>query len=343
MGRNWSGWTTGEPGPGAAYVFTCSDGVWDQQTELTASDGADWDDFGAAVAIDGNAILVGAPRPTSGDVVGHGVAYLFAGSGSIWTQQAKLTAPDGADGDEFGNSVALDGPTIALVGAPFHTVGLIQEGTVYAFTSDGATWSKTAELSPPDGLGDAFGSSVAVDDSTNTALIGAPDDPVKLVDQGGAYVYRRSGKAWVQQCPALAASDGTTSTDFGAAVAISGSNAVIGAYEYPSGLSRGAAYVDQLNPAPSPLLKASSRSVVLGRKVTLRGTVANSVAADRTLAIDRKVGSKLKLLKNVKLSSSGGYRWVLKPNKVGKWVLLISYKASGQTFKSKTVTVTVRK
>ena len=40
-----------------------------------------------------------------------------AAGSSLWTEQAKLTSSDGAEGDNFGNSVAISGKT-ALVGAP---------------------------------------------------------------------------------------------------------------------------------------------------------------------------------------------------------------------------------
>src|SRR5690606_22516297 len=46
---------------GAAYVFVRTDGVWSQQQKLAAPDGLAGDGFGAAVAISGDAIVVGAP------------------------------------------------------------------------------------------------------------------------------------------------------------------------------------------------------------------------------------------------------------------------------------------
>ena len=49
---------------------------------------------------------------------GQGAAYVFLGlvSGTMWSQQAELTASDGAPGDQFGLSGAISGST-ALVGA----------------------------------------------------------------------------------------------------------------------------------------------------------------------------------------------------------------------------------
>jgi hypothetical protein len=97
---------------GAAYVFTRSGAAWSQQAELTASDGARGDYFGWSVAITGSTVLVGA----MGSNNYAGAVYVFASSGATWSQQAELTASDGAEADFFGWSVALSGSTV-VVGA----------------------------------------------------------------------------------------------------------------------------------------------------------------------------------------------------------------------------------
>jgi hypothetical protein len=107
---------------GAAYVFVRSGSTWAQQAKLTASDGAIDDYFGWSVAISGSTVIVGAPYNTSQ----IGAAYVFTRSGSTWAQQAELNAFDGAVGDEFGYSVVISGPTVA-VGAPSGV------GAVYVF------------------------------------------------------------------------------------------------------------------------------------------------------------------------------------------------------------------
>ena len=101
---------------GSAYVFTRSGTTWTQQAKLTASDGAADDYFGYSVALSGDTALVGAYWDDVGANYDQGSAYVFTRSGTTWTQQAKLTASDGAAGDHFGHSVALSGDT-ALVGA----------------------------------------------------------------------------------------------------------------------------------------------------------------------------------------------------------------------------------
>jgi len=46
-------------GQGAAYVFVRSAGVWTQQQELTALDGAVFDLFGSSVSVSGDTAVIG--------------------------------------------------------------------------------------------------------------------------------------------------------------------------------------------------------------------------------------------------------------------------------------------
>ena len=96
------------------------------QIMLVPNDGAGSASLGQSVAIDGNTAVVGAP--SEGGLTG--AAYSFVLSNGIWTQQAKLTASDGASGDQFGTSVSLDGQT-AVIGAP----GNSGQGAAYVFDS----------------------------------------------------------------------------------------------------------------------------------------------------------------------------------------------------------------
>jgi hypothetical protein len=213
---------------GAVYVFVRSGGIWSQQAELAASDGASGDGFGISVAIAGSTMLAGA----SGVSIG-GAVYVFVRPGTSWMQQAKLKDPDGLSTDDFGTSVALYGST-ALIGAIF-AHNLI--GAAYVFVRSGGIWSQQAELTASDGVvGVEFGHSVAIYGST--ALVGAPVNPSR--GPGTAYVFVRAGPSWTQQ--AELTSGGTTTDEFGYAVAVAGATAVVGAY-YTAPQHAGAAYV----------------------------------------------------------------------------------------------------
>src|SRR5581483_8571272 len=102
-----------------AYVFVRSGSTWTQQAELTASNGAVEDYFGyVTISGDGSTALIGAWNKTIGQNAGQGAAYVFVRNGNTWTQQAELTASDGAVNDTFGAAVALSGDgSTAFVGA----------------------------------------------------------------------------------------------------------------------------------------------------------------------------------------------------------------------------------
>jgi hypothetical protein len=173
----------GNTAQGVVYVFVQnSDGSWGQQAELTASDGAAYDNFGASVAVEGATLVAGAPGH------GHqGAAYIFAQNNGAWGQQVELTASDATAGSDFGDSVAISGTTV-LVGACSQGPNF-QQGAAYLFGEDGGTWVQQAELIASDGAEyDLFGYSVAI--SGNIALVGAYYHQVGANrDQGAAYVF----------------------------------------------------------------------------------------------------------------------------------------------------------
>ena len=225
---------------GAAYVFVQNGTTWTQQAELTAADGKASDYFGASVAISGSTAVVGAWGHTVGSNANQGAAYVFAPSGTTWSQQAELTASDGEAGDAFGLSVALDGTT-AIVGSAGHTVGSNSgQGAAYVFAESGGTWTQQAELTAADGAtDDYFGTAVAL--SGTTAVVG---DNKKTVGsnqyQGSAYVFVNSAGTWSQQAE-LTSSDGAADDYFGYSVAVSGGTALIGAWGHSA--QKGTAYV----------------------------------------------------------------------------------------------------
>ncbi len=176
--------------------------------------------FGYSVAIDGDTAVVGAIN----DDAGKGAAYVFVRSGGSWSQQAVLTASDGAANDEFGYAVAVSGDS-ALVGAAVKTVGSAAgEGAVYSFTRSGSQWSEQQTLTSPDGAaGDCFGCSLAL--SGGQALIGAPG---RLGGMGAAYVFASGGAGWASQAEFVGLAG--ESLGFAVALAADTATALVGAY-----------------------------------------------------------------------------------------------------------------
>jgi hypothetical protein len=210
---------------GAAYVFVRSGTGWKLQAKLTAADGAAGDVFGTSVALSGDTALVGASYDGVGDNENQGSAYVFVRSGTDWSQQAKLTAADGAPYDRFGESVALAGDT-ALVGAgddDIRTAPRPDEGSVYVFLRSGGTWNLQQKLTSPDLVeNDHFGAALAI--SGETALVGTENGNM---EPGAAYVFTRAAGHWDYQAK-LTAPDGAYGDQFGDAVALSGDTAIVG-------------------------------------------------------------------------------------------------------------------
>jgi len=238
---------------GSAYIFRYDGSIWYQEAKLLPADGAEYDGFGIEVSISGDRAVIGASYDDDSGQ-SSGSAYVFrhdAGSPGNWIQEAKLVPVDGAEGDFFGNSVALSGDT-AVIGAPYDSDQGTCGGSAYVFRYDPGpeNWIQEAKLMPADGAAwDYFGTSVAL--SGDTTLIGASNDGnTGLGDygygnydgHGSAYVYRFDGSTWVEEAKLLA-SDATASDHFGI-VAIDNDTAVIGAYgNDDNGAYSGSAYL----------------------------------------------------------------------------------------------------
>ena len=227
----------GAPGDGqddgAVYVFDRRGGAWALDAVVRPSVPTS-DGFGVAVDLDGDRLLVGAYFDG-----GPGAAYVFTREGQTWSQSAKLTPDDGAAGDFFGVSVALDGDR-ALVGASLDDDGGDGSGSAYAFVYTDGSWSQEAKLVAGDAAaGDVFGRSVALDGGR--ALVGAPGEGTDG-GSGSAYVFARNEAVWSEE----AALAGTSGGDdgFGFAVALEGDRALVGALSDEGAVVfSGAAYV----------------------------------------------------------------------------------------------------
>jgi len=113
-----------EANSGSAYIFardTTSE--WFQQTKLLPSDGVELGYFGYAVAIHGDAAIVGAMLDRDNGI-SIGSVYVFAReSGSNWLQQTKLIDNDAGFREQFGEAVDIYGSNLIVGPLPhiFHT------------------------------------------------------------------------------------------------------------------------------------------------------------------------------------------------------------------------------
>jgi hypothetical protein len=226
---------------GAAYVFRYNGSTWAQESKITPNDAVSNLFFGFSAALDGNVAVVGATGDNDNGT-DAGAAYVFRRVGSSWIQQDKLLAADGDYFDGFGFSVDVSGG-LAIVGAFADVVNGAYTGSAYVFRNNGTDdWVQETKLLAADlGHGDLFGQSVAV--GGDVAMVGADREDDNGTDSGAVYVFRFVGTHWVQQSK-LMASDGSSHDNFGRAVALSGTTAVVGAWKDDDmGSESGAAYV----------------------------------------------------------------------------------------------------
>ncbi len=278
----------GAPLVNAVYVFVRSGTTWSLQTKLVSSDVVSDDLFGNAVALSGSVALIGA----NGKAQGRGAAYVFVRSGTKWTQQAKLSAADAVNGEDFGVAVALNGTT-ALVAADNATIGNnTEQGAVYVFSQSGVSWSQVTKITASDGAaGDAFGTSVALTDSV--ALVGAPLKTVgSNTQQGAAYTFDVAA-GWTQQAELV--SSGAARDQFGFAVALDGATALVGANQ--ANQSQGAAYLfvadDQGGWWPQTTLTASdpATGASFGGAIVVSGPLAVVGAFGETIGVNDYQGA----------------------------------------------------
>ncbi|HEX8558919.1 MAG TPA: Calx-beta domain-containing protein [Pyrinomonadaceae bacterium] len=229
---------------GAAYVFVRSGSAWAQQARLIPPDGAFGDDFGRAVAVSGDTIVVGAYDHKVGANDGQGAAYVFRRTGSAWALQQKLTAADGEKFDQFGLTVAVNGDTV-VVGAIGDDISATNDnlGSAYVFVRSGASWTQQGKLTADaGGAANSFGTEVAV--SGDTAVVGSPLETVNsTANRGAAYVFRRTGSAWARE-QRIVLDSGEAGDLFGISVDVDGGTAVFGAAQGFSAMAvRGAVFV----------------------------------------------------------------------------------------------------
>jgi FG-GAP repeat protein len=230
---------------GSAYLFDISDPSNPVQiAKLLPSDGAAGDWFGRSVSVSGGTAIVSAHLHD--DIgVDSGAAYLF--DTTTGQQMAKVLPTDGAAGDRFGWSVAIDTGT-AVIGAMGDDDNGTDSGSAYLFdVSIPGDPVQTAKILPSDGaVGDQFGICVGISSQpgSQTAVVGSLKDDDHGPDSGSAYLFDISNTSNPLLMSKLIASDGASGDILGVSVAVSGSTAIAGAArDDDMGTDSGSAYL----------------------------------------------------------------------------------------------------
>ena len=203
------------PSPGSIYVFERADDGWDFAYIITGNDVEIGDEFGAALAVDGDRLLVGSP----GRADGIGGAYIFErGNDGAWVQTAEFVPPADLEIRAAGASVALSGDAVYL-GAPSE----VGPGAVLRFPADGG--SATILSSPILSAIDRFGASLSL--SGDLLYVGAPGT---RGDRGAAYAFNAGfPAAGASPTAILALPEGLGGDALGTSLAASAASVLIGA------------------------------------------------------------------------------------------------------------------
>ena len=257
------------------------------------------DNFGFAVAVVGNNVLVSAPGDDT-PTIDAGAAYLFDGSSGSLLQTFRLDVEEAQTGDWLGTEAVAFGGDV-LLGS---NATADHSGKAVLFASSDGSVIHTFQ-SPTPFNGDQFGESLAV--SGNSILIGAPEDPSVFQLGGAVYLYGGDTGQRIQSFfnPSPAQSD-----EFGShgAVAFLGESVIIGAEkDDTSGEDAGIAYVFDIatgdlvrtfhNPSPLPGDQFGHSVGVIGNTVIIGANGENS-AAGAIHFFDAESGSHLSTIVN---------------------------------------------
>ena len=174
---------------GSAFIYRRDGTDWNLQKRLTAGDADAGDSFGLSVSIDGDYAVVGAYDADAGNVYESGAAYIFRRDGAGWVEQAKITASDAKEGDEFGVSVAIDGDYVVVGDDNANSDNLRDSGAVYIFKRQGTGWLEQAKITAGSAdEGYDFGYSVSL--SGPYAIVGDYYGNSDEIDESGAaYIF----------------------------------------------------------------------------------------------------------------------------------------------------------
>jgi hypothetical protein len=235
------------------------------------------DYFGRSAAMSGNYAIAGSYSDDIGGNSNQGSASIYKFDGNTWVLMQKITDATGAADDYFGWSVSVSG-NFAIVGAYTDNNGtVIDQGSASIYQFNGSSWVLMQKLTDATGsTDDYFGYSVSI--SGNYAIVGAyADDVGANADQGSVSIYQYNGTAWVLMQKITEAA-GSVNDDFGFAVSLSGSYAVVTVPgdEVGANTDQGSANIYQLSGGNWVLMQKitdpnGSASDFLGSSVSVSG------------------------------------------------------------------------
>ena len=182
--------------------------------------------FGISAALFGTTVVIGANGEDTG-ADNAGSAYVYdLNSATPDVPVFTLNNPSPGTNDQFGISVAVSG-TRVVVGAWLDDTGTTNAGSAYVYDLAGPTPTVPSFTlnNPAPAVSDDFGRSVAI--SGTHVIVGAFQDDTAGIATGSAYIYDLGGHTATNPVYTLTKPNPAVSGQFGWAVAISGTRAIV--------------------------------------------------------------------------------------------------------------------
>ena len=208
---------------GSANIFKRTGTQWIEEMKIFGISASLEDHFGAAVAVEGDLVAIGAP----GKMQGRGAVFLYRRVGNgWWNYEGTLTAFDAPLGAAFGSALAIENEMI-VVGAP-GTVNGLGSGAVYLFSRESGMWLQEQKLES-DTLtdGDMLGSALAIHEGTIVA--GAPGyDAGGMTNSGLVIIFEESAGTWTESL-SISANNPSPFASFGFSIDVDQDRLLVGA------------------------------------------------------------------------------------------------------------------
>lgn len=197
---------------GSAEIFARKNGTWSSQQFLQPTTLASEANFGFAVAVHGDRVVVGAPSTApffTTVVTSPGEVYVFDLDGDRWRQSARLHAPISRETDCFGMDVVLTDSALLIgasgdasgargVGADPARTDASLSGAAYLYSPTPSGWVQSAFIKPHNtGQGDAFGYALALDGETLVISANLEDSAARGIDATSSSSASNSGAIYV--------------------------------------------------------------------------------------------------------------------------------------------------
>lgn len=302
---------------GRVFVYRRTGGIWSETQQLEAANNqvsgvvGDFERFGHSLALDGDTAVIGAPeanRTTDGADRNFGAAYVFTRPGptGAWSEVRRIdefTDPNGESHAGFGHSVAISGDRIAVgVYSGGSPGGDFRAGRASIHERDlgGAeNWGLVQKIEPEGGVSSTnFGFSVGI--AGDLLIVGSPGpNQVEADPSGSANVYRHTPGGpteWTRIDDFRPSAPGVDDL-FGAAVAIEGFSAVIGAMDDgvngPGAASAGSARAYQFQYVIGPRLAIPIPAQVAEQDTLFSFTISGETFKDPNYGSDLVLGVEL--------------------------------------------------